>query len=77
MPTLMLSDVQTRLPEILRSMTPGQEIAIADGAMTAWKVVAVDTAEPRPTAVFGSCRGMLSIINDDDSYADDFGDEAR
>ena len=70
MSTLTIDEVQSRLPEIIAALHPGEELIITrDGHAIATLV----TRNPaKPTPVFGSCRGMLTILAEDDDHLKDF-----
>lgn len=70
MPTLTIDEVQARLPQIIAELHPGEELVITRGARPIAKLV---TPSPeRPTPVFGSCKGMLTILAEDDDHLKDF-----
>jgi antitoxin (DNA-binding transcriptional repressor) of toxin-antitoxin stability system len=71
MTTLTLIEAQSRLPEVIHQLTPGEEIALTEGN----RVVARLIGDSRPVAqrpAPGLARGMLTIISDDDEHLKDF-----
>jgi antitoxin (DNA-binding transcriptional repressor) of toxin-antitoxin stability system len=70
MSVLTLAEVQARLPELVRSLTPGDELVITENSKPIAKVTAVPSDTPRP--VPGRAKGMLTIIAEDDEHLKDF-----
>ncbi len=70
MPTLTIDDVQSRLPEIIAALPPGEELIITRDGRAIATLVTQNPAKPTP--VFGSCRGMLTILAEDDDHLKDF-----
>ncbi len=69
MPMLTVNEVQARLPQIIDELGPGEEIVITRGN----RPVARLTAElPVGVPVPGRCKGMLTIVSDDDEHLRDF-----
>ncbi len=74
MTTLTLEDAQTRLSEVVRSLSPGDELTITDGARTVAKLVAAPADPPagRQRPAPGLLKGRLTILSDDDDHLKDF-----
>ena len=70
MSVLTLAEAQARLPELVRSLVPGEELVITDDSKPIAKVTAVPSEKPRP--VPGRAKGMLTIITEDDEHLKDF-----
>jgi antitoxin (DNA-binding transcriptional repressor) of toxin-antitoxin stability system len=70
MSVLTLAEAQARLPELVRSLTPGDELLITENSKPIAKVTAVPAEKPRP--IPGRAKGMLSIISEDDEHLKDF-----
>jgi len=74
--TLTVEEAQTRLPELVRNLLPGDEVAItADERTVARLVGPVATTSPptdwqRPGP--GLLKGMLTIVSEDDDHLKDF-----
>ena len=69
MPTATIEEVQSHLPELLDKLTAGEEVVITRGG----KPVARLTPElPVGVPIPGRCKGMMTIISDDDSHLEDF-----
>jgi len=65
--TLTLEEAQSRLPEVVRSLSPGEEVTITDDARTVAKLVAAPAAPPavglRPPP--GLLKGRITYMADD------------
>jgi prevent-host-death family protein len=69
MPTLTIDEAQSRLPQLIDQLRPGEEVIITRDN----KPVARLTADPeKPIPVFGSCKGMLTIHTEDDEHLEGF-----
>ncbi len=68
--TLTLAEAQARLPEVVRNLSPGDEIVITEDNRPVAKVVAVAAEKRRP--VPGRAKEMLEILVDDDEHLKDF-----
>ncbi len=70
MPTLTIDEVQSRLPQIIDALAPGEELVITRGN----KPIARLTGELpiRKSRRAGNCQGMLVIMSDDDEHLKDF-----
>ncbi len=68
--TLTLAEAQARLPEVVRNLSPGDEIVITEDNHPVAKVVAV--AADKRCPVPGRAKGMLEIVVDDDEHLKDF-----
>jgi len=70
MTTVSLAEAQAHLPELLEKVAAGQEVVITrDGAPLA-RVAPIRKAKQQPR--FGSCKGMLTIVSDDDEHLEHF-----
>jgi antitoxin (DNA-binding transcriptional repressor) of toxin-antitoxin stability system len=70
MTTLSLAEVQARLPELVRSLTPGDELVITENSEPIAKVTAVKAEKPRP--VPGRAQGMITILKEDEDHLKEF-----
>lgn len=69
MHTVDVEEAQTRLSELIREATQGEEVVIAREDGTAVRLVPVEqNARPR----FGSARGLFTMADDFDAPLDDF-----
>jgi antitoxin (DNA-binding transcriptional repressor) of toxin-antitoxin stability system len=70
METISLEEAQARLPELVHKLTAGQEVLITDHDQPVAKLVGQAGEKPHP--VPGRCRGMLTILSEDDEHLKDF-----
>lgn len=69
MPSLTIDEVQSRLPQIIDELHPGEEVVIIRGH----RPVARLTAElPVGVPIPGRCKGMLTVVSEDDEHLKDF-----
>lgn len=70
MTTVSLEEAQAHLPELLEKVAGGQEIIITRDDTPLAQLAPIRKAKPQPR--FGSCKGMLTIISDDDEHLEHF-----
>jgi antitoxin (DNA-binding transcriptional repressor) of toxin-antitoxin stability system len=70
MSNVTLEEAQARLPDLIHELVPGQEVLITENERPVAKLVgqAADSRHPVP----GRCKGMLTILSDDDEHLEDF-----
>jgi len=68
--TVTLEEAQARLADLIKHLAPGEEVVITLDDRPVARLV--PSAETRPRPQFGSCKGMLTIVSDDDEYLEDF-----
>jgi prevent-host-death family protein len=67
--TVTLEDAQSQLSELLDKLAPGDEVVITrDGKPVARLTPELPVGVPIP----GRCRGMLTIVSEDDDHLKDF-----
>jgi prevent-host-death family protein len=68
--TLPLEEAQARLPELIEHLAPGDEIVITQKGLPVAKLVGNrPTRKPRQP---GNCKGMLTILAEDDEHLEHF-----
>lgn len=67
---LTLAEAQTRLPDLIHSLSPGDEVVITENNRAVAKLIASPTEQPRPLP--GRGKGTLIILSDDDEHLEDF-----
>jgi antitoxin (DNA-binding transcriptional repressor) of toxin-antitoxin stability system len=68
--TVSLEEAQARLTELIEHLSPGDEIIITREQQPVAKLVGSRQArKPRQP---GNCKGMLTIVSDDDEHLEDF-----
>jgi len=70
--TLTLEEAQAKLPELIASLAPGEKVVITQDAEPVAALHLLAKARPRPQ--FGNCRGLLTIVTEDDEHLGDFTD---
>jgi antitoxin (DNA-binding transcriptional repressor) of toxin-antitoxin stability system len=70
MTTLTIPEAQATLPEIVENLKPGEEVIITHNQQPVAKLIPFSPAGPQP--VFGSCRGKLVIVAEDEEHLADF-----
>jgi antitoxin (DNA-binding transcriptional repressor) of toxin-antitoxin stability system len=70
--TVSVEQAQKALPQLIDQLLSGQEILLTRNDKPVAQLVAVTTASPAP--VFGACRGLLSVLSEDEEHLKDFHD---
>jgi antitoxin (DNA-binding transcriptional repressor) of toxin-antitoxin stability system len=70
MSQLTVEEAQGRLGELIDGLTPGEGIILTRGDRPVARLVGLPTEPPRP--VLGRCKGMLTILSDDDEHLKDW-----
>jgi prevent-host-death family protein len=65
-----IEEAQAKLPELIEKAAPGESLVITRHDRPVAQLIALPMDTPQP--VFGSCRGMLTIVADDDEHLADF-----
>ena len=70
MTTVSLAEAQADLPALLEKVAAGQEFVITrDDTPLA---LMAPIRKPKPQPQFGSCKGMLTVVSDDDEHLEHF-----
>ena len=69
--TLAVEDIKLTLPELLDSMSPGDEVILTRNHQPVAKLVSEKPPESKPR-VPGLGKGMITIISDDEDHLKDF-----
>ena len=64
-----IEEAQAKLPDLIHNLTPGEEVVITENNEPVAKLVG-SPQKPRPLP--GRCKGMLTIIAEDDEHLEDF-----
>lgn len=73
MSTITIQEAQTRLPELIHRLTPGEEVIITENdEPVALLVPAVPASEPRKVPRLGTLRGTVLSMEHFDDPLDDF-----
>jgi antitoxin (DNA-binding transcriptional repressor) of toxin-antitoxin stability system len=69
--TIAVEDIKVTLPELLDSMTPGDEVILTRNQQPVAKLVSA-APKPRLRPPPGLGKGMITIVSDDDEHLKDF-----
>ncbi len=68
--TVTVEEARERLAELIEHLSPGDEIVITGEGRPLARIV---SAGPRVhVPQYGSCKGMLTVVSDDDEHLEDF-----
>ena len=70
MPTVTLEEAQTKLPELIDKLVPGEEVVITRNEQLVAELIRLPAEKPHP--VSGRCKGMLTILSEDDEHLKDW-----
>jgi prevent-host-death family protein len=73
MTTITIQEAQAKLSELIHQLHPGEEVVITENDAPVAKLVSeksVVRQRPQP----GLCKGMITIVADDDEHLKDFED---
>ena len=70
LPSITIEEAQTTLPDIIRQLRPGEEVIITKDNQPVAELRALATGKPQPR--FSSCKGMLTIVTEDEEHLEDF-----
>jgi antitoxin (DNA-binding transcriptional repressor) of toxin-antitoxin stability system len=70
LPTMSIEEVQATLPEIISKLGPGEEVVITRDNQPVAELRSLAGGKPQPR--FGSCKGMLTIVTEDEEHLEDF-----
>lgn len=71
MASVTIQEAQKKLPELIHQLTPGEEVVITEDSKPVARIVGERPAvrqRPQP----GLCKGMITIIADDEEHLKDF-----
>jgi prevent-host-death family protein len=70
MTTVTIPEAQATLPELVDKLSAGEEVIITHNQQPVAKLIPFPAVKPQP--VFGSCRGKLTIIAEDEEHLEEF-----
>ena len=70
MSIVTIQEAQASLPELIHKLMPGNEVVIFENNQPVAKLVAPPADKPHPMQ--GRCKGMLTIVAEDDEHLEDF-----
>jgi antitoxin (DNA-binding transcriptional repressor) of toxin-antitoxin stability system len=68
--SISIEEAQTTLPEIIGNLGPGEAVVITKDDQPVAELRALAAGKPQPR--FGSCKGMLTIVTEDEDHLEDF-----
>lgn len=72
MSIVTIEEAQAKLSELIDKLTLGEEVIIMRNRQMVAQLIPLPSAKPQP--VFGSCKGMLTIVAEDDEHLEHFKD---
>jgi len=67
--TIGIDEAGLKLKDIIAHLGPDDEVVITQNSLPIARLIApAKTAQPK----FGGCKGMLTIVHDDDEHLEDF-----
>ena len=70
MAMVTIQEAQARLPDLIHKLVPGEEVVITENNQPVAKLVASPADKSRPMP--GRCKGMLTIVAEDNEHLEDF-----
>jgi prevent-host-death family protein len=70
MSLVTIEEAQAKLAELIDKITLGEEVIITRSQLPVAQLIPLPSAKSQP--VFGSCKGMLTIVAEDDEHLEDF-----
>jgi prevent-host-death family protein len=70
MSIVTIEEAQAKLPELIDKIALGEEVIITRNQRPVAQLISLPSAKPQ--SVFGSCKGMLTIVAEDDEHLEDF-----
>ena len=71
MTTVTIQEAQAKLPDLIRNLSPGDEVVITENNQPVAKLVS-EKPPVRERPGPGLCKGMMTIVADDDEHLNDF-----
>ena len=68
--TVTIEEAQAHLPELIAQLIPGEELVITQNNQPVAELRPLPTGKSQPQ--FGSCKGKLVILTEDDEHLKDF-----
>jgi len=66
MSTVTIEEAQAKLSELIDKIALGEEVIITRNQQPVAQLVPLPPVKPQP--VFGNCKGMLTIVAEDDKH---------
>lgn len=75
MTTVTIKEAKAKLAELIEQTPPGEAVVITRNDVPVAQLVPLPVTMPEP--IFGSCRGMLTMLAEDDEHLADFAEYMR
>jgi antitoxin (DNA-binding transcriptional repressor) of toxin-antitoxin stability system len=73
---ITVEEAQSSLPELIGKLAPGEEILITQDQQPVARLVGERPAERKPR-VPGNCKGLITLLVEDDEHLKDFEEYMR
>ena len=70
LPSISIEEAQATLPDLISKLGPGEEVVITKDDQPVAELRSLAAGKPQPR--FGSCKGMLTIVTEDEEHLGDF-----
>jgi antitoxin (DNA-binding transcriptional repressor) of toxin-antitoxin stability system len=74
--SITLEEAQTRLPELIGKLAPGEEIIITQDRRPVARLVG-ERSPNREPRVPGNCKGLITLLAEDEEHLKDFEEYMR
>lgn len=68
---ITVEEAQAKLKELIHQLAPGEEVIITDNQQPVAKLVSEQPRQRQPR-VPGNCKGMITLLVEDDEHLEDF-----
>lgn len=68
---ITVEEAQAKLKELIYQLAPGEEVIITDNQQPVAKLVSERPRQRQPR-VPGNCKGMITLLVEDDEHLEDF-----
>ena len=69
--TISLEDAQAKLKELIHQLAPGEQVVITENQRPVAKLIGEQSATRKPRQA-GRCKGMITLLVEDDEHLKDF-----
>ena len=69
--TMAVEDIKLTLPELLDSLTPGDEVILTRNQQPVAKLVSKAPKQRQPRKA-GNCKGLITLLVEDDEHLEGF-----
>ncbi len=74
--TITVEEAQTKLPELIGNLAPGEEIILTEDQRPVARLIGERPPERKPR-VPGNCKGLITLLVEDDEHLKDFEEYMR